>query len=408
MFKRFLTCLLTFVMIISVVGCGTASKDSTNQAKQTEATKNTAESSSSDDVVRLGLYDPFTGPSSILGLSQKEGVELALEEINNAGGLLGKKVELIAYDDKSSPEQAVKNVTRLIEIDKVHGIIGSLHSGNIKASGAIVEKAKIPEIGTGIAPDWLEQGWTYLFRSLANTNYASTSLLETCKTLELNKLAVFHALDEYAKDSKDNMLRIAEEYGMEILNVESFNPGDNDFTGQMTKISNSKPDVVFIAAVQNELGSIIKQLRLNGYEGYIIGDIAMGNAEVTDIAGDATDKCIFAAQYVIPKSVEEVTDPVLKAFFEKFQKKYGKLPESDCALRAYDAAMIFIEGVKAAGSLDGTAIRDAISNINGYVGLAGKFNFVGGNGEGIKTLRTYILLDKKPIPIEDYLKMVGK
>jgi len=186
--------MMALLLVLSLVACGSA-KTSTPSSEadkpQQESEKVTStepkqeETSASADVIRLGMYMPLTGNSSTLGNGSYEAAQLAVKRINDAGGLLGKQVELICYDDQSSTEQAVKNVTRLIQEDQVQGLIGSLHSGNIKATGDIVEQAAIPEIGTGIAVDWLQQGWTYLFRSLANTNCICITipnmvLLATC------------------------------------------------------------------------------------------------------------------------------------------------------------------------------------------------------------------------------------
>lgn len=390
--KKMLSIMMSILMLLALIAC------SGNDAEQGENSAQSAEGgdsseTSSDDVIKIGMYMPLTGDSSTLGQNCNNAAQLAIEQINNEGGLLGKQLELICYDDQSSTEQAVKNVSRLIEEDHVNAIIGSLHSGNIKATGDIIEKAEIVEIGTGIAVDWLQQGWTYLFRSLANTECSNTSLLEYCVDNQLTNIAIFNSQDEYGTDTAEVFEVLCQDYPVEVVAHETFNPGDSDFTGQMSKISSIKPDAVFISAVQNDLGSIIKQLRLAGYEGYILGDIAMGNAEVIDIAGDATNGCIFSAQYVIPDEPEKAENEMLVDFYNAYVEMFGEMPTSDCALRTYDACQILFEGIRNAESVEGNALKEGITEISGKEFLGGTFDFTDGSGEGIHTQRLYIIND---------------
>ena len=139
------------------------------------------------DAIRIGFYGPLTGPMALSGIASQQGADLAIKQINEKGGVMGKKLMLIPYDDKSSPEQAVRAVTRMIDSDKVHAIVGSLHSGNILASAPVGEKAKIPQVGVGTSPVWLQRGYTYLFRPLANTNVIAVQLVETMGNWESRK-----------------------------------------------------------------------------------------------------------------------------------------------------------------------------------------------------------------------------
>jgi len=339
-----------------------------------------------------------------LGIASRDGAELAVEQINENGGILGKRIELISYDDQSLPEQAVKVVTRLIEVDEVHTIVGSLHSGNVLATGPICEEAQIPQVGVGTSPVWLEQGWTYLFRPLPNTSVAGSTIVKAATTLELSKMVIFHSQDEYGKVGMENMVDMAEANDIEVLGIESFKPGDVDFTGQFVKLISLEPDVFYIIGVGNELGPIMKQLREKGYEGYTIGDNAFSSPDIKEIAGTAADKIIFAAPYIIPAVIEDESTPKIKQFLIDYMERYQKMVETDCAFRTYDAVYIFEEAIGNAGSLEGPAIRDAIENITDLEGLAGTLNFKGNNGEGIKEMRTFIILDGKDVLLEEYLK----
>ena len=270
--KKLICLALALCLVFSLAACGSQTTETakTDTAKTDTAQTSTTDTSStntaaSGDTIKIGMYAPLTGDSSSMGLNCKNCAELAIAEVNANGGLLGKQVELVCYDDQSSTETAVKDVTRLIQEDHVVGIIGSLHSGNINATGQLVEDAKIPEVGPGLAMSWLQQGWTYLFRSVGNTECSNSTMLQFCVDQGWHKIAVFNAQDDYGTDTGDVFVEYAKNYDVELVTRETFNPADSDFTGQAAKIVKAQPDAVMVIAVQNDAGSVIKQLRLAGY-----------------------------------------------------------------------------------------------------------------------------------------------
>ena len=403
--KKIISIVLALCLLFALAACSstttdTAKTDGTVSTTTDSSNTNASAPAASGDTIKIGMYAPLTGDSSSMGLNCKNCAELAVAQINANGGLLGKQVELVCYDDQSSTETAVKDVTRLIQEDHVVGIIGSLHSGNINATGQIVEDAKIPEVGPGLAMSWLQQGWTYLFRSVGNTECSNTTLLQFCVDKGWHNIAVFNAQDDYGTDTGDVFVEYAKNYDVEIVTRESFNPQDSDFTGQAAKIVKAQPDAVMVIAVQNDAGSVIKQLRLAGYEGPILGDSSMGNLEVAEVAGSAAHDCYFSAQYIIPATIEEETDETLKAFYQAYMDKYGEMPTSDTGLRTYDAMQIMFKGIENAGSTDGTAIRDGITAISGLSLLGGTFDFTDGTGEGIHQQRLFVMGDGTIKPYE--------
>lgn len=404
--KKLICLALALCLVFSLAACGSEKTDTatTENAQTSSSTTDTAstgtETAASGDTIKIGMYAPLTGDSSSMGLNCKNCAELAIAEVNANGGLLGKQVELVCYDDQSSTETAVKDVTRLIQEDHVVGIIGSLHSGNINATGQLVEDAKIPEVGPGLAMSWLQQGWTYLFRSVGNTECSNSTMLQFCVDQGWHNIAVFNSQDDYGTDTGDVFVEYAENYDVELVTRETFNPADSDFTGQAAKIVKAQPDAVMVIAVQNDCGSVIKQLRLAGYDGPILGDSSMGNLEVAEVAGSAAHDCYFSAQYIIPATIEEETDETLKAFYQAYIDKYGEMPTSDTGLRTYDAMQIMFKGIENAGSTDGTAIRDGILQISGLNLLGGTFDFTDGTGEGIHQQRVFVMNDGTIKPYE--------
>lgn len=388
--KKTLLVIVVLCLAMAVVaGC----KSQTNAPEQSQAVSAPA------GKIKIGFFGPLTGPSANSGRAMKDGADLAVKHINNAGGILGHKIELIAYDDKSSTEEAVKNTTRLVQVDEVTAIVGSLHSGNVLAAAPVLEEYQTPTVGCGTSPTWLQQGYTYLFRSVSNTLAICTSLADYANTNGLLNIASIHSNDEYGNQGSEDFLAALEKYGGKYVADESFLHGDRDFTGQFAKIIASNPDAVLTWGMSDDLGPLIKQLRQVGYSGPILGSESYVAVEVMDVAGEASNNVFFGSQYLVYDDPSETSDPLMVAFLESYKAEFGTMPQDDNAYRAYDAINIIAEGIKAAGSLDRPAIRQGINDIQSYTGLAGNFSFAGKQGEGIETVRIYEIVDGKFVEI---------
>lgn len=341
------------------------------------------------DSIKIGFFGPLTGNTATAGQSLRNGALIAIEEMNAAGGLLGKKITLVEYDDRSSPEQAVKSAMKLVTVDRVHAIVGSLHSGNILASAPILEEFRAPTIGSGTSPKWLEQGYKYLFRSIGNSGLAVRELALYATSAGMKRVAILHANDEYGRTGADDFARHARDGGLEIVTQESFTHGDRDFTGQFARIRREKPDAVMLWALGDDLGALTKQLRQTGYAGPILGSEGYSMPQVTEIAGAATDGVVFAAQYLIPETPDAAENLMMRRFLDAYVKAFNEMPASDNAYRGYDAARIIGEAIRRAQSVDSQKVRDAIENLEGFEGIAGSFTFKGRSGEGIHSSRIF-------------------
>jgi branched-chain amino acid transport system substrate-binding protein len=344
---------------------------------------------SHDDAIQIGFFGPLTGNTATAGQSLRNGARIAVDEINAEGGLLGRPLALVEYDDRSSPEQAVKSVLRLVTRDRVTAIVGSLHSGNILAAAPILEEFETPTVGSGTSPGWLQQGYRYLFRSLGNSALAVRQLALHAREEGLLGVAVLHANDEYGTTGANDFVEQAREQGLEVVARETFTHGDRDFTGQFARIRARSPDAVLLWALGDDLGALTKQLRQAGYSGPILGAEGYTMAQVLEVAGEAADGVVLAAQYLVPERPELATDPLTRSFLERYLAAFGAMPASDNAYRGYDAVQILAEGIRRAGRLDGRAIADAIRGIDGLRGIAGVFDFTDQSGEGIHETRIF-------------------
>jgi branched-chain amino acid transport system substrate-binding protein len=352
------------------------------------------------DSVRIGFFGPLTGPTAQAGQALRNGALIAIDQINTQGGLLGKPVELIEQDDRSSPEQAVKSVIRLIHLSKVTAIVGTLHSGNILAAAPVIEQSGTPMVGAGTSPTWLEKGYTYLFRSVGNSELSVRELAGYAKEAGIRKVSVIQSNDEYGMVGGRLFIEYATRGGIEISANESFTHGDRDFTGQFVKMLQVEPDAVFIWALGDDLGALTKQLRQAGYDGPVLGAEGYTLPQVLEIAGKAADNVIFPAQYLVPEKPQDAEDPMMRSFLTSYFERYGEMPVSDNAYRGYDSVRIIAEAIKRANTLETEKVRQAIGNIEGFEGLAGRFTFKGFEGEGIHQMRFFRIADGKYVEIK--------
>ncbi|HUT31726.1 MAG TPA: ABC transporter substrate-binding protein [Sedimentisphaerales bacterium] len=352
------------------------------------------------DSVRIGFFGPLTGPTAQAGQALRNGALIAIDEINAEGGLLGKPVILIEQDDRSSPEQAVKSVIRLVHLSKVTAIVGSLHSGNILAAAPVIEQSGTPMVGAGTSPTWLEKGYTCLFRAVGNSELSVSELARYAKRAGIKKVSVIQSNDEYGMVGGRLFAEYATRAGIEISANESFTHGDRDFTGQFVKMLKVEPDAVLIWALGDDLGALTKQLRQAGYDGLVLGAEGYTLPQVLKIAGKAADNVVFPAQYLVPEQPQDAPDPLMRSFLTRYFERFGEMPVSDNAFRGYDSVRIIAEAIKRANTLDREKVCRAIGNIEGFEGLAGRFTFKGFAGEGIHEMRFFRITDGKYVEIE--------
>lgn len=387
--KRLLALILSAAMVLSLAGCGSGSE---------------GDGAASDgDTIKIGWYGPLSGSAASVGTSGETAAKLAVKQINEAGGVLGKQIELIEYDDQGNAETSVKNVTRLIEQDKVVGIVGSHLSSSVLATSDVSEAAKIVQLGTGTSDIWTNIGLSYTFRATVGSSLFNKGCYDSMITMGASRIATLSAETEYAQLATETVVNLIEEDGsMTVVAQEGYTSGDTDFSGQITKMLAAEPDGVLLNGGGEDLGKIVKQLRMQGYEGYIYGIESLADQQTLELAGAYADDVIFTCCYFVPKSVEDAMSEVEREFLTAYQAEYGNLPVSEVAYRAYDGMNILCQAIELAGSTDGDAIRDAILG-NAFTGIAGVFDFSDGSGDGITSGTTYVIEEGKIITLDSFL-----
>ena len=399
--KKMLSLLLSLMLAVSLVGCGSSSSDSTT----TDADSGTATDSGSD-VIKIGLYTPLTGTSALVGTQEQMGVDLAVKQLNEAGGVNGKQFSVIAYDDQFNAETAVKVVTRLTQTDNVDAIIGSMSSANILATADIVEDAQVLEIGCGTSPTWTNAGYEYVFRGTQNAASFNTGIVELMTTMGVTRLGTMVSSTEYATTGWAEVKQQLEGTDIEVAIETDYMAGDTDFTGQITRLLNADLDGILLYGATEDYGIECKQLRQMGYDGYIYGSETFAATDVREVAGDAANGVLFACGYVIPDAIEDAATEEEKAFLEAFVEEYGEMPVSDTAYRGYDSMMLLAKVFETAESMEGPDLREALLNVD-YTGIGGKFDYSDGSGDGLEGCNLYAIVDGKNVPFDTFLETLG-
>lgn len=384
--KKTLALILALVLSLSLTACG-GSKTEDSSKSDASASGNSVET----ETIKIGWYGPLSGSAASVGTSGETAVKLAVKLWNENGGLLGKQIELVEYDDEGNYETSVKNVTRLVEQDKVTAIIGSHLSSSVLATSDISEEAKVIQFGTGTSEIWTNIGLSYTFRPTVCSALFNQDCFKSMQTLGATKIATLSAETEYAQTATATVVGLIDaDPNMEVVAQEGYTSGDTDFSGQITKMMAADPDGVLLNGGGEDLGKIVKQLRMQGFEGYIYGIESLADQQTLELAGEYADGVVFSCCYFVPKTPEAALSDAEREFLEAYVAEYGNVPVSEVAYRAWDGANILFEAIELAGSTDSDDIREAVVS-NSFSGIAGDFDFSDESGDGIVSGTTFYI-----------------
>ena len=316
-------------------------------------------SKESGDTIKVGANFELTGNVANYGNATLEGLQLAIDEANEAGGINGKKIELVSVDDKSEAAESINAATKLISDDDVKVIIGPATTGLVLAETQTATDAKVPIIAPcATSPEaTVENGKVkpYVFRSCF-IDPQQGEVMATFAAKELKaKTAVIYVdnSSDYSKNLGKVFKEKFEAAGGKVVMEEAFLQKDQDFKATLTKLKTANADVMFVPAYYEEVGKIVKQAREMGINSAILGTDGWDDTKVVDIAGaDALNNTFFSTHY-------SEKDAEVQGFIEAYKKKYNHAPNVFAAL-GYDAGKMLVDALKRAGSGDTEKIREAL------------------------------------------------
>ena len=348
-----------------------------------------------DDLVRMGLHGPFSGPVAYSGELMKKGFLLAVEEINQAGGIkiAGRALKIKAFveDDRATPAEGVAVTEKLITRDQVHTIVGPFNSSVGLAVAEISDRYKVVRLVPIAVADAITKGHPWVFRNCPNQTMQTVQNAEyVMKQGKWKKFALLLENTDYGRGGGETWSKVAKEKGGEIFTTEYFNLGDTDFTTQLTKIKAKDPEGIFLVGLITEGAQILRQARQLGMKQQFFGLGGFASDKFIQLSGGAAEGLINNSYWEpnpkIPKSI------TFKENFEKFSKMEAEM----FSAATYDAVYILKEAFEKAGTL-GTdmenkeALRKAMHKVD-YVGAQGRTTF---DSEGQATLHVYIVQVKE-------------
>ena len=320
--------------------------------------------------IRIGEYGSLTGAQATFGISTQNGIQLALDEANAAGGVNGKTLKVMVLDDQGKFDEAVVAVTKLITQDKVQVVLGEVASSISLAAAPICQQNKIPMISPSSTNPKVTQVGDYIFRVCFIDPFQGRVMADfALDHLKAKTAAIFRdQKSDYSMGLADFFAKRFAEKGGTVVIDQSYVAGDVDFKSQLTTIREKKPDVIFVPGYYTEVGLIAKQARELGLRVPLMGGDGWDSSKLYEIGGSALDGCYFSSHYS-PDS----TDPKVRDFVKKYQARFGQVPDALATL-GYDAAGVLVAALKTAKSTEPTDIRDALAKTKDFPGATGSIS----------------------------------
>lgn len=305
--------------------------------------------------VRVGAIIPLTGPFAAYGEPLRDGVLLAVDEINSKGGVGGRQLELLMEDDAGDPKASVNAFTKLATVSKVPIIIGPLSSGASMATAALAERYRVVQLSTLAGTIDLSKAGDYVFRIYPSSELGSRYIARAAvDRFKAKRVAILYPNNPFGVTSNAFVTEVLRQAGVNIVAVETFNDGDRDFRTQLTKIGQSKPDVIMCSAYYEEGAQILMQSKQLGLNVPILGEDGWFGP-IAGIAGDSLKNLYFANVEFGP---EYKDNQIMQDFISAFRQRHNKNPNSYSA--AGYAAVFVVKQAIETGGYDGGRLKEAL------------------------------------------------
>ncbi len=341
------------------------------------------------DTVKIGLLAPLTGFAAADGLSVLNSVKLAVARVNEDGGVLGKKVELVYYDDRADGKEAVALARKLIQHDRVAGVVGGSYSTPSRAVAPIFQDEEIPFVAAyAVHPDITRAG-NYCFRNgFLGTVEGKSAGYVAVDLLKSKHIALLTSDNDFGRTLAQGFRSFVETRGAgaKIVYAQTYPFSEKDFKPYLSKINEVNPDIIFASGYYFQTGPVVKQAWEMGMTVKILGEEGADSPKFLEIAGNAAAEGFM----LVTNLNRDDPRPIVQDFLKKYQSTYKIQPDMVGA-SAYDAFMILCEGIKKAGSTNGPAIRKAIASTKDYNGLTGVLKGFTKEGEVVKEVQVQVV-----------------
>ncbi|AEB12788.1 ABC transporter substrate-binding protein [Marinithermus hydrothermalis] len=329
--------------------------------------------------VKVGVLAPLSGFAAADGRSALTGIELAVEEINAQGGLLGRPVELVVYDDQADPKQAVNFARRLVELDKVAFVIGASYSGASLAAAPVVNEAGIPFIAAyAVAPD-ITRDKPYVFRMGLLGTVQGRVGAELAHELGAKRVAILTIQNDFGRALEAGFRERAQVLGLEIVYRDTYPLGNKNFTPILARLRAARPEVLYASAYFSEAANLVRQVRSLGMEVRVIGQEGYDSPKFIELAGDAAEGVLITTTLD-----RDSTDPAVQRFLEAYRERAG-IPADMVGASGYAAMQVMALAAQRAGGLDGEALREALAQLEEVETVVGHVFYWTEDGDPVKT-----------------------
>jgi branched-chain amino acid transport system substrate-binding protein len=323
---------------------------------------------SAAEPIKIGEYASLTGKEASFGQSSHKGIVMAVEEINAAGGVLGRSLQLLSEDNQTKPGESATVAKKLIARDKVVALLGEVSSGRSLEAGPIAQAYKIPMIAPASTNPKVTQTGSYIFRVCFIDPFQGTVMAKFAREdLKATRVAILSSVSNaYSVGLAKYFRETFTAGGGEVVAEKNFSEGDKDFRAQLTAVKAAGAEAVFVPSYYTEAALIVRQARDLGLAVPFFGGDGWEAPQLLEIGGEALDGCYYSTHFSPQNQA-----PVVQAFVKKFQARWdGQVPDAFAAL-GYDAAQVLADAIGRAGTTDGPALRAALAATKDFPGVTG-------------------------------------
>ncbi len=388
--KKRMKAFISGVMVVAagfLVACSTGETDTENANADTDA----------NEVIRIGSMFELTGAAAEYGISMNDAVGMAVAEINEAGGIDGKTVEVVERDIASDEAQAAQATISLATEEEVTAIIGPALTGTFQAAIPAANQYEVPIISPSATDDGVLQDDSgnvhpYAYRTSFTNSFQGGALAQFAnENLGATKAVIFgDNSSDYAQGLTETF---QEAFEGEIVSIENFTADQSDFSATLTNIADMDFDVLYLPGYYEQAGPIVKQAREMGIDQPILGPDGLGNTKMVELAGAENMNDVYYTSHFVVES----EDPAIQEFVANYKEFTGNDPDMFTGL-AYDAVFITKEAIERAGSTDSAAINEELENTENFAGITGTFSF-DEKHDPVKTVSIIEIQNGEPVEI---------